>query len=126
MVILITIAPWLFSFLPAGGSAAPSAGGGPSPTTAPLISTVSAVSFEQKDVVVVAGQPLALTFDNKQAGVPHNVDIFDSAAKTTDIFKGDLVTGPKQVIYKVPALKAGTYYFQFDVHPNMNGTITAK
>lgn len=128
IVILITISPWLFSFLPAGGTAGPSAsaGAGSSPTTSPVISTVSAVSFETKDVVVVAGQPLTLTFDNKQAGVPHNVHIFDSAAKTKDIFKGDIVTGPASVVYNVPALAAGTYYFQCDVHPNMNGTLTAK
>ncbi len=128
VVILITIAPWLFSFLPAGGTAAPSAGGvaAASPTTSPLISTVSAVSFEQKEVVVVAGQPLTLTFNNKQAGVPHNVEIFDSSAKTTSLFKGDIITGPAQVTYNVPALPAGTYYFQCDVHPNMNGTLTAK
>jgi plastocyanin len=27
--------------------------------------------------------------------------------------------------YDVPELEAGTYYFQCDVHPNMNGTVTA-
>ena len=40
------------------------------------------------------------------------------------LFRGDLVTGPAKVDYDVPALPAGTYYFQCDVHPSMNGTVT--
>lgn len=126
VVILITISPWLFSFLPAGGSANPSAGGGPTPGVEPALSASSAVSFEQKTLLVVAGQPLSLTFDNKQAGVPHNVGIYDTPAKATEIFAGERVTGPATVTYNVPALTAGNYYFQCDVHPNMNGTLTAQ
>lgn len=127
VVILITVAPALFRFLPSGGVPGSSGGGGgQTPSANPVISASSAVSFDQKDVVVIAGQPLKLTFDNKQAGVPHNVDIYDSAAKSKDIAKGDVVTGPANVVYDVPSLQPGTYYFQCDVHPNMNGTLTAK
>jgi len=44
--------------------------------------------------IVPAGRPFDLTFDNKNAGVPHNVRIADSAAQTTILFDGDVVTGP--------------------------------
>jgi plastocyanin len=38
------------------------------------------------------------------------------------VFTGDLVTGVADTTYQVPALDAGTYRFQCDVHPTMNGT----
>lgn len=127
VVIAITMLPWLLSFLPAGGGAAPSAGGGgQTPTANPVISAVSVLSFEQKDVLVVANVPLKLEFDNKQAGVLHNVGIYDSPAKAKEIFPGERITGPAKIIYDVPPLAPGGYYFQCDVHPNMNGSLTAK
>jgi plastocyanin len=39
------------------------------------------------------------------------------------LFRGDLVTGATTATYDIPALPAGTYYFQCDVHPTMNGTV---
>jgi plastocyanin len=125
--LFVTLLPFLLSMLP-GSSAAPEASGGPSVpvTTTPMISASSAVSFDQSDVVVAAAKPLTLTFDNKQAGVPHNVAIFDGPSEAKSLFAGEIVTGPKQVVYNVPALPAGSYYFVCQVHANMHGTITAK
>jgi plastocyanin len=43
------------------------------------------------------------------------------------VFIGKIVAGPQKVTYQVPALKAGTYSFQCDVHPQqMTGTLVAK
>ena len=39
------------------------------------------------------------------------------------VFTGDLITGPAQADYKVPALPAGSYTFVCQVHANMTGTI---
>jgi plastocyanin len=36
------------------------------------------------------------------------------------------VTGPITVTYDVPALSAGSYYFQCDVHASMNGIVIAR
>ena len=47
-------------------------------------------------------------------------------ASGTAVFKGEIVTGPKVVVYDVPALPAGSYTFVCTVHPNMTGTITAQ
>ncbi len=39
------------------------------------------------------------------------------------MFKGDIITGPAQALYQVPALPAGTYQFVCTVHPIMVGTL---
>ena len=36
-------------------------------------------------------------------------------------FKGDIIAGPAELIYHFTTPAAGEYYFQCDVHPNMNG-----
>jgi plastocyanin len=104
----------------------PSAGAAQTPTANPVISAVSIASFEQKDVLVAADVPLKMEFDNKQSGVPHNVGVYDTAARAKEIFKGKEIIGPGTIAYDVPALAPGSYYFQCDIHPNMNGSLTAK
>lgn len=103
----------------APASEAPSGGGG---IGAVQISAVN-VQFDPTTVSAPAGVAFVIHFDNKDAGQPHNVDIKDASGG--DVFKGDLVTGPGQVDYQVPALAAGTYPFVCTVHANMKGTITA-
>jgi plastocyanin len=91
----------------------------------PEIAASSAVSFETKTLIVPAGRPFELIFHNNQAGVPHNVDIGDSAAAATTYLHGERVDGVASITYNVAAIPAGTYYFQCEVHPNMNGTVQA-
>jgi plastocyanin len=54
------------------------------------------------------------------------VAIYTDESATTSLFTGELVTGPKTITYKVPALPAGNYYFRCDVHPQMFGTFVVK
>jgi plastocyanin len=73
-------------------------------------------------VIVTAGQPVEIVLDN-QEGAPHNIAIKD--ADGADVFKGEIVSNAK-VTYAIPALAAGTYGFLCEVHPDMQGTITAQ
>jgi plastocyanin len=100
-----------------GSSAAPSGGAGGG--TVVQISAMN-IAFEQTEVSAPADVPFTIHFNNKEA-VPHNVDIKDAGG--AEKFKGDLVTGPKEVDYQVPALAAGDYKFTCIVHPNMVGTL---
>ena len=104
-------------------STAPSdnAGGGGEGTVVDI--SALNIEFEQKEVSAPAGVPFVIHFDNKDAGIPHDIEIKDSMGMV--VFKGDIVTGVTQVDYQVPALAAGTYPFVCTVHPNMTGTITA-
>jgi len=84
------------------------------------------IAFQPTELTVPAGQPFTITFDNQDPGVQHNVEIFDNPDFSGEaLFAGDLVTGPAQVTYEVPALEPGTYPFRCLVHPNMVGSITA-
>jgi plastocyanin len=117
--------------------AVPQPGPGAQPTTEPtapptgpppcepsgteLSITASGIAFDTPCLAAPAGQPFTIQFDNQDAGTPHNVGIY-SAEGGEELFKGDLITGPATATYDVPALDPGQFYFQCDVHPNMNGT----
>ena len=67
-------------------------------------------------------QPFTIVFENREA-VPHNVSIYTDSGLSQVIFKEETFSGPEEVTYEIPALPAGEYYFQCDVHPLMNGTL---
>ena len=48
------------------------------------------------------------------------------ASGSGKLFEGEIVTGPKVIVYNVPAIPAGTYTFSCAVHPSMTGTLTTK
>lgn len=84
------------------------------------------VAFQQTDVTVPAGQPFLIRFENQDAGVQHNVEIFDNPDFAgPPLFAGEIITGPAEVVYEVQALGAGEYPFNCVVHPNMQGVIHA-
>jgi plastocyanin len=118
----------------AGGpasSAAPAASAPTVPVASPLgggAATGSTVHISAQNIAfdtnllkAPAGQAFVLEFDNNDPGIPHNVEIKDAAGMS--LFKGQIITGPAKISYQVPALPAGSYMFQCDVHPNMTGTL---
>jgi plastocyanin len=111
-------------------SVAPSGapGGGPGASEAAGGVSIGAlnVAFEQTAVTAPAGTAFQITFDNKDAGTPHNVAIHKDSASGAEVFKGEIITGPATKTYDVPALDAGTYAFACTVHPNMTGTLTVQ
>jgi plastocyanin len=106
-----------------GGAAPPPASQAPSLPAADVALAAANIDFNPKTLSAPAAKPFTMSFDN-QDPVPHDVVIKDAGG--TAVFKGDLVTGPKVVVYDVPALPAGSYTFACTVHPNMTGSITAQ
>jgi plastocyanin len=80
------------------------------------------VAFDLDELRFTAGEPTALTFVNEDP-VPHNVAIYVTAGGDA-LFQGEIFAGPDERAYDIPAMDAGSYVFQCDVHPNMNGTVT--
>jgi plastocyanin len=118
---------------PSGGPAAttpppPSPTGPPcSPEGAVVMVTAQNTAFDTDCLAAPADTAFSLVFDNQDAGIPHNVAIFEDSSLSqrlggaTDA--GDFITGPDQTTYEVSALAPGTYYFHCDLHPpQMNGT----
>jgi len=99
-------------------------GGGPAVT---ISLTAKGIAFDKTTLSVPAGKPFAIAFDNQDAGIQHDVQIFDNESFTgTPLLNGEIVTGPAKVTYEAPALDPGTYYFHCSVHPTqMQGTIEA-
>jgi plastocyanin len=100
-------------------------GGGPGGGGAPGGVTVKAqnLAFDTSEIDLPADAPSTITFDNADAGVPHNIAIYNDSSLGENLFTGDIVTGPATAEYQVPALPAGEYYFHCDVHPNMSGSV---
>jgi hypothetical protein len=122
VAVLLTLAPWLLSLLP--GTAPPAEG--PAPTSTPTLSASQATAFDQRLLVVVADQPVQLTFDNRQAGVPHDVAIATTTDPPIQLFKGEQITGPDQVVYAIDPLPAGEYRFTCTIHPPMVGRLVSR
>jgi plastocyanin len=108
------------SSVPGGGGAGGGGGGGaPGGTTV----TAQGLQFDTDQIDLPAGQPSSITFDNQDAGIPHNIAIYGDASLADVLFQGELLTGPGSTDYAVPALDAGEYFFHCDVHPDMQGTV---
>jgi len=83
------------------------------------------VAFDTLQLTAPANEAFTIHFTN-QEGLEHNVAILQGGDR---LFTGEKITGPDaEVDYVVPALPAGTYTFQCDVHPipSMTGTLTVE
>jgi plastocyanin len=96
--------------------------GGPSP--GPTV-VAQDIAFDTSTIELPPA-PTTITFENRDAGVQHNIAIYSDSSLADELFNGELVTGPTTVQYEVPALPPGDLYFQCVVHPNMNGTVVVS
>jgi len=76
------------------------------------------IAFDPSVLCARAGHPFSIAFDNRDAGVPHNVQIFTDRNMSESVFKGALISGVDTVAYSVAALPPGVYWFRCDVHPS--------
>jgi plastocyanin len=108
---------------PSGGPAVPTPvpGGETAPTGDAVAVSAVNISYDQKEISAPADAAFVIRFDNKDAGIPHNVEIKDASGMS--MFKGEIINGPSTKDYQVPALASGTYQFVCTVHPNMAGTL---
>jgi plastocyanin len=84
------------------------------------------VKYEQTSVTAPADTPFQVSFENKDAGVPHNVSLHLGDVNGAELFKGEVFPGVATRVYDVPKLDAGSYAFVCTVHPTMIGTLTVK
>ena len=104
-------------------------GGGPAPTCNPSgtqlhIAAETGVGFNKECLAAPANQAFTIEFENNDTAVlgNHNIHIFDGG----DLFVGQIIRHETSITYEVGPLQAGTFRFQCDVHPVMNGTFIVK
>jgi plastocyanin len=95
-----------------------------------LVVVAEGTAFDVAELEIKAAAENTITLDNKDSGVDHNISIYQDQqagiAFEGAIFEGDTVTGPGTIDYTFEGPEKGEYYFQCDVHPNMNGTVAAN
>ena len=90
--------------------------------------SISAVDlqFSSDTLEFTAGEESELEFVNDDASsIQHNVAIYEEEGGA-DLFVGEVIPGGQSVTYSVPAMEAGEFYFQCDVHPGMNGSVAVQ
>jgi plastocyanin len=88
-----------------------------------LTVTAKALAFDTEEIDLPAGQPTTITFDNQDAGVPHNIAIYNDESLSETLFQGEQFPGIASQEYPIPPLEPGTYYFHCDVHTTMSGSV---
>ncbi len=110
----------------------PGDGDGDGEGTVVEIAMVPVIAFDVTDISVPAGQPVTLTADNIEPGVPHNWalyqsrEIAESEGPSAALATTALCTDCTETITFDPP-PPGTYFFRCDVHPiQMVGTFTVE
>ncbi|HEY3531419.1 MAG TPA: cupredoxin domain-containing protein [Nocardioides sp.] len=94
------------------------------PTGSSITLTAHNIHWDKKCIAVEADKPITVTIDNKDAGIAHDFGVWQSSKLKHEFFATPKVTGVSTKTFKLPALKAGKYYFQCDVHgPAMSGVL---
>ncbi len=91
------------------------------PSTADVTVTTADMAFDSSTITAPADEAFTLALVNNDS-MPHNVAIYTDSSKTEKLFEGDLVTDGS-IVYDIPALVAGDYFFECALHPEMNGTL---
>jgi len=121
---------YLMLFKPTFGMGAAALQAPPQPSGAAAGPTVHIaadnLAFDRNALAGPARRRFTIVFSNQDVGVPHNVAVYTNASANKALMIGNLVTGPATADYQVPALPPGKYFFRCDVHPQMNGTLTAR
>lgn len=105
-------------------SSSAGASGGAAAGDADFTITAADMQFDQDTLTVPAGEAFTLEFVNED-GAPHNVAIYTDSSASEDLFVGEVVT-ETTIVYEIPALEPGEYFFRCDVHPDMQGTLIVE
>jgi mono/diheme cytochrome c family protein len=115
---------WADEFATASAAPSGSPGASAPPNAEHVTLTADGIKWTTPTLTAPIGKPFVLTLDNKDASVPHNVEIKDPGG--TVAFMSDTFPGVATRDFTVPALTAGPHPFVCTVHPTMTGTITAQ
>jgi len=90
-----------------------------------LTITADDLAFDTACLALPAGEAVTIVLVNADSQ-PHNVTIYTDSSKGTELFAGEIIEGGETIEYEIPALEAGTFYFDCTVHPAMNGSVVVS
>ena len=100
-------------------------GGGTATVTDGAVEITAAdLAFDGSTIEATAGEDFTITLVNDDSA-PHNISIY-SEEGGDEIVLGDTAEAGESVTVDVSGLEAGTYYFQCDIHPDMNGSVVVE
>lgn len=91
---------------------------------ADIVVTSADMAFESDTLRAVADEAFSLALVNEDS-MPHNVVIYTDSSKSEKLFEGATVTDGT-VVYDIPALDAGEYFFDCGLHAEMTGTLIVE
>jgi plastocyanin len=94
------------------------------PTEADVTITANALAFDTATVTLEAGSARTMRLVNLE-NVPHNVAIYINQLASQSLFVGKLINRG-EIVYQLPPLEPGTYFFRCDLHPEMKGSLVIQ
>ena len=95
------------------------------PVDGVLTVTAESLVFDTACLALPADEPVTIALENLDTQ-PHNVAIYTDSSKTTQLYVGEIIEGGESISYEIPALEAGTFYFDCTVHPGMKGAVIVQ
>ena len=86
--------------------------------------TAEGLAFDATTIEAAAGEDFTITLVNNDSA-PHNISIYTEEGGDSLVTGGTAEAG-QTVTIDVSALDAGEYYFQCDIHPDMNGSVVVS
>ncbi len=112
---------------PADGGNGDGGGGGTATVEDGAVEITSEeLEFDVSTIEATAGEAFTITLVNNADTQPHNITIYSEEGGDRIGDAGPTAEAGQTVTSDVPALEAGTYYFQCDIHPEMNGTVVVS
>jgi plastocyanin len=89
------------------------------------ITAEQSLVFNVDTIEAPAGEDFTITLVNNDSA-PHNISIYTEEGGEMLGSAGATAEAGQTVTVDVAALEPGTYYFQCDIHPDMNGTVVVE